>query len=145
MRELRRSRFAESDMRQAGAGARYLQAAASTLNADVVRVLETGLSVTYARPFAEGNKAGTIAGKYARPEAEPLRPLHDGILARRDDLYAHNDDADPPRTSFRSSVDPHPCSTPKRKKRPRGDGARIGQHSLSRRAFTRRAARLSTR
>lgn len=88
--EIRRYRFAQSDMRQAGAAALLLNEPSVRLNGDVERVLETGLVVTYARPFTAGG-VGTLGGKHARPEAEEHRLLHMEMLARRNDLYAHSD------------------------------------------------------
>lgn len=53
------------------------------------RVLETGMVITYARPFTKSRgfaKLGAPAGLEPR-----LRSLHDQILTFRAVLYAHND------------------------------------------------------
>lgn len=54
------------------------------------RVLETGLVVTYARPYLESNRAGV--GRKWRPESEPDRKLHDWIIDElRHPYHAHAD------------------------------------------------------
>jgi hypothetical protein len=52
------------------------------------RVLETGLVVTYARPYLESNQAGV--GRKWRPESEADQKLHDWIIDElRDPYHAH--------------------------------------------------------
>ncbi len=63
------------------------------------RVLETGLVVTYARPYTlDSQRRGLPEELY--PEGDD-RPLHDSLMALRDELYAHTDE-----TPHREAVDP---------------------------------------
>lgn len=75
-------------MRQAAAAAEHLSA--EHLNGDLCRALETAIVVCYTRPFASGNKAGTLGSEWAPPAPE-LVPLHDLLLDARNKVYAHND------------------------------------------------------
>lgn len=90
LRQLRRYLLAASDMRQAGGAALQLLEG-PRINGDAERALETGLAICYARPFVSG-KVGTISAKRDLPADPHLRALHDGLIARRRDLYAHNDE-----------------------------------------------------
>ena len=80
--------LAASDMRQAAAAAGHLSS--EHLNGDLCRALETAIVICYSRPFAGGNKAGTLGAEWAPPAPE-LVPLHDLLLGARDKVYAHND------------------------------------------------------
>jgi hypothetical protein len=55
----------------------------------VRRTLETGLFVTYARPFVDARGGGQI--KRARGLSDELRASHDDIVNRRNRVYAHTD------------------------------------------------------
>jgi hypothetical protein len=96
--QIRRLVIAESDMRQVEAAADYL--AFASMNADAARVLETGLVVTYARPFGERQGIGTLDRDEWAPKDEAMRKLHFALLKLRNKLYAHSD-----RTEFRDAVD----------------------------------------
>jgi hypothetical protein len=86
--ERRRLVLAESDMRQAEGAAQSMQ---TDRGEAASRVFWTGPVVTYARPFSKGNKAGAIGGELDTPADASLRPLHDNLLKRRNDLFAYND------------------------------------------------------
>jgi hypothetical protein len=58
----------------------------------VRRVLETGMFVTYARPFAERRRPGLPRLKRAAGLSEELRATHNEILERRNRVYAHTDE-----------------------------------------------------
>jgi hypothetical protein len=58
----------------------------------VRRVLETGMFVTYARPFAEARRPGLPRLKRAAGLSEELRATHNEILERRNKVYAHTDE-----------------------------------------------------
>ena len=60
----------------------------------VRRTLETGLFVTYARPFVEARGGGQM--KRAPGLSDELQTWHDDIVYRRNSVYAHID-----RTPFR--------------------------------------------
>jgi hypothetical protein len=100
--KLRRHRdvfvLAVSDMRQAWAAAEYLHRA--TMNDYAGRAFWTGLVVTYARPYLRSNRIGHVKGKLATPRDIELQPLHGFLMARRNDLAAHND-----ATPFRGVID----------------------------------------
>ena len=64
---------------------------ASQLHPRVRRVLETGILVTYARPFS-GHSSRTI--RPARGLSPELRKFHDEIIGRRNKVYAHTDHTD---------------------------------------------------
>ena len=95
---LRRLRLAARDMRLVAAAARALaerDGAARVFD----RVLETGIVVTYARPYLASNSAG-VGGKW-RPRGEADRKLHEWIVDElRHSYYAHAD-----RTPRRTLVD----------------------------------------
>lgn len=56
------------------------------------RTLETGMFVTYARPFTDTRRLGLPRLKRARDLTSELRESHDEILSRRHRIYAHTDD-----------------------------------------------------
>jgi hypothetical protein len=64
---------------------------AHQLNSRVRNVLETGMLVTYARPF-NGKSGRTISP--ASDLSPILRGLHDDIILRRNKVYAHTDYTD---------------------------------------------------
>lgn len=80
-------------MKQVAAAAAHLAAYGAEMNGDAERVMQTGMIVTYARPFAESRRSnlGAIKGKLATPESPALVPFHVELLDRRNDLFAHND------------------------------------------------------
>jgi hypothetical protein len=88
LNETRRFLLAASDMRQAAAAADHL--ATEHRNGDLCWALETAIVICYSRPFARGNKTGTLGAEWAPPAPE-LVPLHDLLLDARDKVYAHND------------------------------------------------------
>jgi hypothetical protein len=55
----------------------------------VRRTLETGLFITYARPFVEAR--GRRSLKQLRGLSDELRAFHDDIVNRRNQVYAHID------------------------------------------------------
>jgi len=55
----------------------------------VRRTLETGLFVTYARPFIGARRGGQM--KRARGLSDELRAFHDDMVFRRNRVYAHTD------------------------------------------------------
>lgn len=58
----------------------------------VRRTLETGMFVTYARPFVDVRGRGLPQLKRARGLSAELRASHEGILERRNRVYAHTDE-----------------------------------------------------
>jgi hypothetical protein len=99
-RERKRLVLAESDMKQAARGAAHILHHGAAMNSNAERALMTGVIVTYARPFSKTNKIGPVEGKIAQLESPALRPLHDELVDRRSDLFAHNDE-----TPWREAMD----------------------------------------
>jgi hypothetical protein len=97
LNEIRRLRLAESDMNQVAAAANALHN--ERLNGDLCRALETAIAVCYARPYGSSNKVGGLGDEWL-PEDPSGRALHDALLRRRDQVYAHTD-----RTDARDIVD----------------------------------------
>ena len=60
----------------------------------VWQITETGLVVTYARPFVDRKVSG-FPLKASRVVPSELRALHDELVQRRKDLYAHTDASAP--------------------------------------------------
>lgn len=94
---LRRIRLAAIDMR-------LVEAAAKALSDECHgnRVLESGMVVTYARPYLSSNRAGgvhRVPGNW-NPTESSRRQLHDRLLALRHSYYAHAD-----RTGHRTLTD----------------------------------------
>jgi uncharacterized protein (UPF0276 family) len=86
---LRRLKLASIDMRLAETAARAL------LNGEVPahleRVMETGLVVTYARPYLDSNRAGGVGGRW-QPKSGPDREFHRYMIdVLRDSYHAHAD------------------------------------------------------
>ncbi len=98
---LRRLRLAEVDMGIVASTARQL---ADRLGPARLfeRVLETGLVVTYARPYLESNRAGV--GRKWRPESEADRKLHDWIIEELRHPYHAHADRTPRRTLTNTSA-----------------------------------------
>jgi hypothetical protein len=88
---VRRLKHAASDMRLvADTAAALIDAREADGPARMFdRVLETGMVVTYARPFLESNNAGV--GRRDRPHDADDRALHDELVDLRDRYYAHAD------------------------------------------------------
>jgi hypothetical protein len=86
-----RFRFAATDMNLAARAADGLMDAIENDGPARIfdRVIETGMIVTYARPFLGGNVAG-VGAKWA-PKAESDRALHDQVLELRHEYHAHAD------------------------------------------------------
>jgi len=53
-------------------------------------IVEIGLVVAYARPFSKSNKVAFVGERDASPDDPELARLHQQILDRRNDFYAHN-------------------------------------------------------
>jgi hypothetical protein len=94
---LRRAEFlhlACRDFWDVGICVDYLLDAASSatqLDARVRLVLETGMLITYARPFS-GGSGRTISA--ASELSQALKEFHEDILHRRNKVYAHTDHTD---------------------------------------------------
>jgi hypothetical protein len=97
LRELRRFRFAQADMRQAAAAAEALSRERG--DGDLCRALETACVVIYARPFTPPNKVGPLGEEWAPTHPWELA-LHDELCDKRDQVYAHSDE-----TPMRDVVD----------------------------------------
>jgi hypothetical protein len=84
-----RFRFAASDMRlAAGAAEALIDARDADGPARLYdRIIETGMVVTYARPFLESNEAGI--GRTWWPTDAAERKLHDELIDLRNEYYAH--------------------------------------------------------
>lgn len=87
------------DMYDAWEAARYLlgdhpEAAGHATGAPwrVRRTMETGMFVTYARPFVHSRGVGLPRLKRAVNLTAELRESHEEILSRRDAVYAHTDE-----------------------------------------------------
>lgn len=99
---LRRLRLAAIDMGLVASTARALAHRGGPARL-FERVLETGLIVTYARPYLASNRAGL--GRRWRPESADDRALHDRIIDElRDPYHAHAD-----RTPHRTITDTTEC------------------------------------
>jgi hypothetical protein len=87
--KITRFRLAASDMRTAAHAARALVAARENNGPARLfdRVIETGMVVTYGRPYLESNEAGI--GRDWWPKDEADRDLHDEVLDLRDEYHAH--------------------------------------------------------
>ena len=88
VKKLRLLILGQSDMAQAAMGAMTLKE--RSLNDHAVRCMETGIVVCYARPFNKRNNAGYLCSKWA-PEDPSMKEIHDELLDRRDQVYAHTD------------------------------------------------------
>ena len=97
MREVRRFRFAQADMRQAAAAAEALSR--EHHNDDLCRALESAIVVIYARPFARRNQVGMLGDEWA-PTEPLLHNLHNELLEKRNQVYAHSDE-----TAMRDVID----------------------------------------
>jgi hypothetical protein len=101
--EIDRLRLAASDMRQAAAGARHLEAVAggstARMNADAELALETGVIVSYARPFTRQGIGQLDRAAWA-PDDEAKARLHASLIRLRNIRYAHTD-----KTDLRSTED----------------------------------------
>jgi hypothetical protein len=89
-----------SDMRDVWETGRYLlgdheeaQGHVSGVPEKVRRTLETGMVISYARPFIE-TRGGLQQLKRARGLSGELRELHEEILQRRHRVYAHTGNAE---------------------------------------------------
>jgi len=94
LREVKRLVLARSDMRQVSIAAKYLSAYATKLNSQVVRVIWTGIVVTYARPFTKKNKLGAVQGRVIHFEDHMQRSLHGRLCELRNQLFAHTDETE---------------------------------------------------
>jgi hypothetical protein len=101
--EIDRLRLAASDMRQAAAGPRHLEGArtggVSRMNGDAERALETGVIVSYARPFTR-HGVGQLDRDLWAPSDERQARLHMALIRLRNIRYAHTD-----KTELRSTED----------------------------------------
>jgi hypothetical protein len=95
-RERNRLIIAASGMSQVAGAAAHLEAHMhlSRMSDDAYRVMWTGLVITYARPYLASNKLGPIRGRLGTPTDPALLTLHKNLCARRDDLFAHNDETE---------------------------------------------------
>jgi hypothetical protein len=100
MREVKRLVLAESDMKQVATAAEYLSTYGSQMNDHLVRVLWTGIAVTYARPFSQSNKVGPVSGRIIKLDDPMQQSLHERLCELRDQLFAHTDE-----TELRGIVD----------------------------------------
>jgi hypothetical protein len=99
-REVKRLVLAESDMSQVAVAAEHLSRHGAKMNSQVVRVLWTGIAVTYARPFSKANTVGPVEGRLVRLEDPMQRSLHGRLCELRNQLFAHTDE-----TELRGIVD----------------------------------------
>jgi hypothetical protein len=95
--ELRRIRLAAIDMRNAEHAARGLLDQTDAARV-YERVLETGLVVTYARPYLKSNKASRLKDKWQPPARD--RDFHRYVMDLRHRYHAHTD-----RSEYRSLTD----------------------------------------
>jgi len=95
--EIRRFRSAASDMHHVALAAATLDELG--LNEGAVRVLHTGIVITYVRPFrSEG--IGSLDEEEWAPQGRDARTLHDALVSLRNKVYAH-----PDRTPYRDIED----------------------------------------
>jgi hypothetical protein len=84
--------LAAADMRQASAAARALQrehaAGGDDQRSELIRPLETGMTVCYARAFAATRRARTLPDQF-RPADGKERTLHFDLMEWRHALHAH--------------------------------------------------------
>jgi hypothetical protein len=100
LREVKRLVLAKSDMRQVSIAADYLNTYATKMNSHVVRVMWTGIVVTYARPFSKNKGVGAVEGRLIRLDDHMQRSLHGQLCELRNQLFAHTDE-----TELRGIVD----------------------------------------
>src|SRR5262249_33980113 len=62
-------------------------------NGDLRRAFETAIAVCYGRPFASGNRAGSL-GRRWQPTTADGRIVHEKLLDLRNQVFAHNDETD---------------------------------------------------
>jgi len=86
-RELGRFVHAVRDMKDVAGGALFLR---ESLSDRVRSLLETGLVVTYARPFKKNDDGHALKGDWA-PEEDDLLLGHCKLIRLRDKVYAHTD------------------------------------------------------
>lgn len=88
------------DMQDVLATAEYLLEHSESAERDdqmrwrVRRTLETGMFVTYARPFVHTRKLGLPKLKLARELSDELLASHDEVIRRRNAVHAHTDETD---------------------------------------------------
>jgi hypothetical protein len=87
--QAQRFEFAASDMRDVVVAAEWF-AAAEAVPPVGGGVIETGIVVTYARPFTD-NGIGRLDPTKYRPKDRELAALHRRLIALRDTLLAHTD------------------------------------------------------
>ena len=101
--DIDRLRVTASDMRQAAAGACHLELIRAgeldRMNGDADRALETGVIVSYARPFTRQG-IGQLDSSVWEPASPEESSLHHAIIGLRDIRYAHTD-----RTGLRGTED----------------------------------------
>jgi len=87
--------LAVSSMTQVAAAAAHLSHHGAEMNGDAVRVMQTGIVVTYARAYASARDSnlGVIGGRLGRPGGPALAHLHAELLARRGEGRAPVDPA----------------------------------------------------
>ena len=96
--KLRRLTLAAIDMRLVEKAARAMLD--GQVPAPLLRVVETGLIITYARPYLDSNRAGGVGGRW-RPESGADRAFHQHVIDElRDAYHAHAD-----RTAHRTILD----------------------------------------
>lgn len=98
--QVERLLLASNDMRYASAGAKYL--AAMKINSDALRAFETGVVVTYARPFTR-HGVGQLGRDEWAPEDQAHRAVHCELIWLRNRVFAHTD-----KTDMRGIVDVAP-------------------------------------
>jgi hypothetical protein len=98
--QLDRLLLASYDMRHASAGAKYL--AAMKINSDALRAFETGVVVSYARPFTRHGVGQLNRDEWA-PEDQAHRAVHCELIWLRNKVFAHTD-----KTDLREVVDVAP-------------------------------------
>ncbi|MBA2741382.1 MAG: hypothetical protein H0U46_05170 [Actinobacteria bacterium] len=94
--KLRRLRLAAIDMRLVEQTARALLEVPATVRLSK-RVLETGLVVTYARPYLDSNRSGGVGGRW-RPPSGADREFHHWVIDELRDTYHAHADRSPRRT-----------------------------------------------
>jgi hypothetical protein len=93
--QVRRFRLAAVDMRLVERTAKAMLASAESRAFE--RVLETGLIVTYARPYLDSNKAGGVGGRW-QPPPGPDRDFHRWVIDEMRHTYHAHADRTPRRT-----------------------------------------------
>jgi hypothetical protein len=83
--------FAKTDVHAAKSAAQHLLDNFDLLHRDwAYRAIETGIIISYSRPFGENQNLGSLPNQFRLFDDRDAQIVHDGILRARDIQEAHN-------------------------------------------------------